>query len=307
MCRAGAPVVWCALMALALLPGPAFPAPFASVDVLCGPDQCGTMQIDTYTEEQPDAFLGVDGAGGAEITGSFKAVKPREYHYIQAATINADIFRWFNDVSVPLPVPFIDAAPGGFMAEDGVRTGKYTVDQPHDYLPWYDREGFPSSGNFPNFVDLPRASLLYAKGAPDGVLTFAFETWLVCVIGDTIIDNNVAKDDTYTVAPLIGWVWGFDITYKDVGEIGVDELVDFTVKKRAFAFVTTPSATWTKALGAKYGAGDKQDFWNIATGACPDCKPVPAASTLALVASGLGALVGGHAIRRQRRRRAPAR
>ena len=107
--------------------------------------------------------------------------------------------------------------------------------------------------------DLPRASLLYAKGAPNGVLTFAFETWLVCVIGDTIIDNNVAKDDKYTVAPLIGWVWGFDITYKDVGEIGVDELVDFTVKKRDFAFGTTPSAAWTQALGAKYGAGDKRD------------------------------------------------
>jgi len=48
---------------------------------------------------------------------------------------NADIFRWFNDTSVPLPIPSIDAAPGGFMAADRVRTGKYTVEQPHDYLP----------------------------------------------------------------------------------------------------------------------------------------------------------------------------
>jgi len=107
------------------------------------------------------------------------------------------------------------------------------------------------------------------------------------VIGDTITDNNLAKDDKYTVAPLIGWVWGFDITYRDVGVIGVDELGDFTVKKRDFSFVTTPSATWTQALGAKYGAGEKQDFWNIATGACADCKPVPGASTRALVSSGL--------------------
>ena len=284
-----------------LLPDRALPAPFTSTDVLCGLEKCGTMTINTYTEQEIDPLFGVDGAGGVEIDGIFQSVKPREYHYIQAFTrLNVDVFRWFNDPTVPLPVPSIDAAPGGFKTEDGVRTGQYTIEQPFDYLPWYDRTGFPSKANFPNFVDLPRTSLLYAKGAPNGIVTFAFETWLVCVIDATIIDNELARDDKYTVAPLIGWVWGFDIAYKDVGVIGVDELADFTVKKRDFSFVTTPSGDWTKALGAKYGARDKQDFWNITTGDFADCKAVPEAPALALLSSGLGALAVSGVIRRLR-------
>ena len=42
---------------------------------------------------------------------------------------------------------------------------------------------------------------------------------------------------------------GFDIAYKDVGVIGIDELVDFTITKLAFQSVTPPSQAWTNALG----------------------------------------------------------
>jgi hypothetical protein len=284
-----------ALALLLALPRGAVAEPFDEKEVLCGEAKCGKMVIDTYESPALDPLFGVDGVGEALISGKFESARPLDFHYIQAITrTTVDVFRWFNDTSVPLPSPFIDQAPGGFKSEDGVRTGKYTTEQPFDYLPWYDREGFPSSGNFPNFFDAPRLPLLYAKGAPDGTATFSFETWLVCVIDASIVDNEMARDDRYTVAPLLGWRWGYDIVYKDVGVIGVDELDDFTVRKQAFAFTGTPSADWTKALAARYGARPNQDFWTIATGSCTDCRTVPAPAALLLLLGGL--LLNGLAV-----------
>jgi len=114
----------------------------------------------------------------------------------------------------------------------------------------------------------------------------------VSVIEDIHNDNTIAKDDNYTIAPLLGWTWGFDIAYKDVANIGKDDLADFTVNKRPFNFIMAPSAGWKTALGAKYGAGDKQDFWNIKLGDCQDCAPVPESSTMLLMTWGLIGFAG---------------
>ncbi|NCQ94609.1 MAG: PEP-CTERM sorting domain-containing protein [Microcystis aeruginosa W11-06] len=45
-----------------------------------------------------------------------------------------------------------------------------------------------------------------------------------------------------------------------------------------FTPLVTPSADWNKATSSatKYGAGDKQDFWNITKGDCKDCVTLDA-------------------------------
>jgi hypothetical protein len=124
---------------------------------------------------------------------------------------------------------------------------------------------------------------LSAKSQADKTLTNIFETWIICVL-DVVMGANAtqAKDDSYTIAPLLGWQWGYNIVYKDIGTLGVDEFADFTVTKTPFAFVTTPTAHWTDALTAKYGATG-QDFWKITTGDCDDCIPEPRSGVLLMM------------------------
>lgn len=275
--------VCCISVAVWMLAGVCHAEPLYSKDVLCDDVKCGTMEIDTYGNE----FKNTAGAankwtGGVEIDGQFKPMKARTYHYVQAIKTESDTFRWISDTSVPYPQPFLDVPPGGHK----VRTtagGATFSSQSFDYLPWYD-EGT----EFPDFYDKPSDYLLLAKSEGDKKLEWAFETWLVCVINDQHDGDTEVKDDSYKIAPLLGWQWGYDVTYNDVGTVGTDEAGDFTVTKRTFAWVTTPSADWTNALGAKYGKDATEDNWNITTGACEECgKPIPEPSTSCLVVLGL--------------------
>lgn len=273
--------VICLSVAVWTLAGVCHAAPLYSKDVFCGDEKCGTMEIDTYGNEDKvnTALASNKWLGRVEIEGQFVPLKGVTFHYIQAVKDEADSFRWINDATVALPQPYLDPPPGGYKAKPA-SDGGYTSNQAFDFLPYYDE------GEFPDFYDRPGEYLLPAKTDGNKKLEQEFETWLVCVIEEKFGPNaNQAKDDSYTVAPLIGWEWGFDITYADAGVIGTDEPGDFTVTKRPFNWLAVPTALWTGALSAKYGAagGGNQDYWDITTGACENCIPEPSTGCLLLL------------------------
>jgi hypothetical protein len=260
-----------ATLALLSAPQTTWAADLKKYDVKCGDQLCGTFEIDLDEYKEYKNTPGNNSnlwRGGVNIGGKFVPKKNNEFHYIQSVKDNTDHFRWINDASVPLPEPYLDPPPGGYKVRTDVGANTF-VDQPFDYLPWYDE------GEFPLFSDAPNSRLPYAKTKKVELL---FETWIVCVIDKKIIPNTIAKDDTYNVAPLWGFQWGYTIDYKDVGVIGTDEPADFTVTKVDFTPLVTPSADWNKATSSatKYGAGDKQDFWNITKGDCKDCVTLDA-------------------------------
>ena len=43
------------------------------------------------------------------------------------------------------------------------------------------------------------------------------------VLEDKHNNDEIANNDQYKVAPLVGWKWGYEIVYADQGLIGVDE------------------------------------------------------------------------------------
>jgi hypothetical protein len=296
MCSTRRATLSVVLAALVILPLNAYAAPLYSKDVFCNTSKCGTMEFDKYeTYTANTAFPSKNWLGGVLINGTFTQERAANYHYVQSYKTDADDLRWIVDDSVALPQPLLDPPPGGYKvradATDNAYTGK---PQKWDYLPWYDE-----AGEFPGFYDRPTNFFLDAKNQPDKMVTTTFETWLVCVIEETLGPNpEQAKDDSYKVAPLLGWQWGFDLVYKDVGTIGEDELADFTVTMKKFDFVNAPTAHWTDALTAKYGK-TTQDFWNITTGPCDTCASVPEPATALLVLIGMPAV----ALRRWRRDR----
>lgn len=255
-----------------------------SKDVMCGKQKCGTMEISTYEKFSSGTNPATD-VGGALIDGKFTASTKGTFHYLQALTTNtSDAKRWFNDTTVALPVPMVDTPPGGYKSQT-FATGKYDIDDAFDYLPWYDE-----AGEFPGFHDRP--ALLYQRAKAKDI-SLQFETWVVCVIEDVPgTEAKVAKDDKYKVAPLLGFSWGFEIKYKDVGVIGTDEAADFSTTLTALKWVAAPTADWKSALGAKYGAGAKQDMFNIALGDCAACNlmPIPEPSSAWMWLPGLLAL-----------------
>jgi hypothetical protein len=276
------------LRLLIIISGTAHAVPFTK-DVFCDTEKCGTMEITTYEEFTGNAtFPSNKWLGGVEIKGDFKNVaKSREYHYLQSIKTESDTFRWINDASVKYPQPFLDVPPGGHKVRDAAGSATF-VDQVFDYLPWYD------GGDPPPFFDKPSDWMLPAKEQMDKKLEWDFETWLIYVIQDMHDNDQQAKDDTYKVAPLLGWRWGYDLIYKDIGVIGTDEFADFTVAKKPFEFVTSPAADWTSALSAKYGDPAKsaaQDFWNITIGSCKDCLTIPEPASILLLLPGFLALV----------------
>ncbi|WP_027710497.1 PEP-CTERM sorting domain-containing protein [Zooshikella ganghwensis] len=248
--------------------------PIETKDVFCDGVKCGTMEIDKYDPYKTMWLAGV------EIDGQFVATKTnREYHYIQSINIFDDPTpKKYHDGSA-LPVPLIDTPPGGYQGD------------PFDFKPYYDESEFPT------FYDKPSTFMLDAKTEADNKLELQFETWLVCLISEKMGDNaKTAKDDAYQVAPLIGWLWGYEIAYNDVGMIGVDELVDFTVTKTNFEWkMHDPSNDWKTALTQKYGNLPNQDWFNVTLAECSDCldpTPVPAPSSFLLILLGfLGAVI----------------
>lgn len=243
-------------------------------DVMCGATKCGVLEIDKYQESSGNSTQPVTGFLGIDINGLFKpvgAIVSKTFNFIQAITnYNSSDRRWINDTSVPIGVPFIDPPPGGYKVKSPWNAVNWTVEQKFDYKPYYQ----PAGPAFPNFGDTPGMYMLPAK---DNKLVFNFETWLVCTIEEMMGTNvNTSKDDNYTVAPLLGFTWGFDIAFKDQGVIGTDELQDFSVTLNDADWIIAPSDSWKNALATKYGAGANQDFFNVKLGQCENCQEVPA-------------------------------
>ena len=125
------------------------------------------------------------------------------------------------------------------------------------------------SGEFPLYEDFPRAFLADARRY--STVTMHFETWLVCVIDEHPgRDADRVADDHYEVAALVGWRWGFDIAYEDVGRIGVDEPADYTFTVRPLTFVEGPTDEFRAALATPYGS-EVQDVFDITFGDCERC------------------------------------
>ncbi|MBW7835565.1 MAG: hypothetical protein H3C28_02870 [Sphingomonadales bacterium] len=243
-------------------------------EVFCGDQLCGVMTIDTYDtstgnlDSESKYWL-----GGAHINGDFQEIKHGKYHYIQSITSNTDSFRWINDTANPLPNPWLDTPPGGYAVRDGAGDPNFN-NQAFDYKPWYD-EG----NEFPNFFDRPRDYMLQAKTLPGNKLEWLFETWLVCTIFEDSDGDNEAKDDSYIVAPLLGWQWGYEISYEDALNLGVDDIEDFTLSLKEFKFIGTPSDDWLLAISSatKYGADPNQDYFSVELDDCVKCISEPAA------------------------------
>lgn len=261
------------LLLLLLLASAAGAALFQS-SVLCSGTKCGDMEIDVYrtilgnVDRSENSWL-----GGVRIEGQFKplpGVLTKPAQYVQAVQIDTtDAIRWLLDRTVPLPVPGLDPPPGGVKPKGSASDAGYNGnDNPHDFEPWYN----PAGGAFPFFVDEPRVNLLLAK---EKDLLVSFETWLVCVVVNIPNDPNVAQDGFYDIAPMLGWNWGYKITYKDAGVIGTDEIEDFNVTALDFQWISpAPTGYWTAALRAVYGS-TPSDRWFIELSDCAACRPVP--------------------------------
>jgi hypothetical protein len=287
-----------ALTGLSLLPQDADAAEFHFKQVYCGQQHLGTMFInkdayktDKVTKTQAGKPVAKENwLGGVKIQGGFAPLPTCKgnYHYLQSVKSDSDSFRWIKDPSVPLPQPFLDAPPGGNKVRKSVGSDTF-ADVPNDYLPWYDQ-----AGQFPKFADTTRDYLLLAKSKDNKKLTWAAETWLVEVLEDKHNDDEIANNDSYKVAPLIGWKWGYEIVYADQGQIGVDEPDDFTVNPLPFEWTTTPSDTWKKAISkdTRYGGKGKEDYWDISLGDCTGCADTPEPASVSLLGVGLIGLVG---------------
>jgi hypothetical protein len=258
--------------ALALPPNAAgadsIPQAFPQIrPVQCGEVRCGSMEISWYRRFQDEDATPRHERNGVNIRGRFRGFRDRsrEFHYLQVLTrFEADDFRWSLDRSVPLPRSFVDPPPFGMTHPETDGAGRFrSVEHRFDALPWYDE------GDFPLFEDQPRAFLASARRL--GTVRMAFETWVVCVISAVQgPDVRRAADDRYEVAPLIGWSWGYDITWRDVGEIGVDELEDYVFTLAPMQFVERPSEAFEAGLGATFG-GAVMDRFEIRFGEAQAC------------------------------------
>jgi hypothetical protein len=235
--------------------------------VYCGPVLCGSMEISWYRRFQDEDATPSQERNGVNIRGRFRSPRDqaREYHYLQALTrFEADDFRWSRDPGVPLPTRFVDPPPFGMQHPESDADGRFrTVEHKFDALPWYDE------GDFPLFEDHPRAFLASARAR--GGATMEFETWLVCVISSSQgPDRDRVGDDAYEVAALVGWTWGYDITWRDVGQIGVDEFEDYTFTMQPLRHEAQPSEAFEAALGATLG-GPVNDRFDIRLGDAQRC------------------------------------
>lgn len=225
--------------------------------VQCGPVACGSMEITWYRRFQDEDASPSQERNGVNIRGRFRGLRDqaREFHFLQVLTrFDADDFRWSRDPGIPLPARFVDPPPFGLLHPESDAQGRFrSVAHKFDALPWYDE------GDFPLFEDHPRVFLADVRA--HGTAAMEFETWLVCVISSSQgPDRDRVEDDAYEVAALVGWTWGYAITWRDVGQIGVDEFEDYTFTLKPLRLVTQPSAAFEGALGATLGSGVTDRF-----------------------------------------------
>jgi hypothetical protein len=236
--------------------------------VRCGNIDCGQMVIRVYERfEDGDAAPAFE-RKGVSIRGRFRpgADRTTNFRFLQAFTqYRQNDVRWLRDPAVSLPPAHIDPPPFGQRLSVLDRRNKFVrVDRVFDAMPWYDE-----AGEFPLYEDFPRAFLADAR--KHGAVTMHFETWLVCVIDERQgRDADRVQDDRYEVAALVGWRWGYDIVHEDVGQIGVDELDDYTFTVRPLTFIDAPTAEFRTALAVPYGR-DAQDGFDITLGDCRRC------------------------------------
>ena len=228
------------------------------------------MNIDAYEAVE---FAGANPTGGVRIRGDFVPSSGKTFHYLQAVLVDDAPFNFID--GTPVAVPYIDTPPGGYQG------------QPFDRLPYYDQAG--DNPAFPGFFDEPTLRLNRARDpnqtGPDGKINVNFETWLVCVMKETFGNQpNKAQDDSFFVAPLLGWTWGFSIALTDDGDADLNELEDYDTQANPFAFINAPSAGWTTALQQVYGAGAAQDTFDIHIVNCAECIPEPATAVLLALA-----------------------
>lgn len=244
--------------------------------VQCGPVPCGSMEISWYRRFQDEDATPSQERNGVNIRGRFRGLRDqaREFHFLQVPTrFDADDFRWSRDPGIPLPAQFVDPPPFGLIHPESDAESRFrSAEHKFDALPWYDE------GDFPLFEDHPRVFLANARAR--GATTMEFETWLVCVISSSQgPDRDRVGDDAYEVAALVGWTWGYAITWRDVGQIGVDEFEDYTFTLQPLRLVTQPSEAFEGALGATLG-GVVTDRFNIRLGDAQECPGAAGRTTM---------------------------
>ena len=259
-------------------------AVFSQHDVDCNGSPCGTMTIDTYKTldlfnfgNASDPLYGM----GADIHGTFSAVAKHKYHYLQAIIVNDKTAEAKFTDKTDIPAPLLDPPPGGYS------------NALFDFLPYYDQANDPMP--FPTFYDEPKNSFgLVPLG---DVAKVQFETWVVCVIDETFGDNPIrASDDTFDVAALLGWSWGYQIRDNRDNPPGFSEdPSDFTVSLLDFEWLTgVPTPEFISALSITYGADhtgdpdpgiDARDRFYITLSDCVNCIPEPGTIVLWLFAT----------------------
>lgn len=274
------------MLALAIT-SPAWAVPMLT-DAFCDGNKCGEMRITTY--EAKDGELDGKKSSGLEIEGEFTNTdgKQRAYHYVQVVTSISlpDARPPFVDGTIINP-PFVDFPPGGYKG------------RADDWLPWYDG----LSDKFPKFYDFPQ---FQDETFPNNqTLTVNFETWLVCLVSKSFGNKaQRADDDKYSIVPLLGWIWGYEL--KDVDQ---NDIVNVAQSALQFTWrqpkdKQLPSGLWTQGLNQTYGGPQYQgvgpDKWSIdVREKCADCE-VPEPTSFALLGIGLAILgIVGKSVRNQ--------
>jgi hypothetical protein len=224
----------------------------------------GVLTINEYLvrdgyplEEYPNI-----GAGSVIMAGMFTPTQSGKYGFISAITA-ADGPTIFYDGTL-IEKPLLDPPPGGyFMMPSGLI----------DLLPYYDTE--PGLENY--FFDQPTAffpDVLSIGGRAEA----KFETWLVEVLDEVFGDDpNKAQDDFFSVKPLVGWTWGYDIQNNDNGNENPFEVEDFTTTKQPFSWLTQgPTNDWLTALNRGYGSEElgTEDRFNVTVASVPEPSTV---------------------------------
>jgi hypothetical protein len=222
----------------------------------------GVLTINEYQvrvgyplEEFPDV-----GAGSVIIDAMFNPTQSGKYRFMSAITA-ADGPTIFYDGNL-IEKPLLDPPPGGY---DYIPPGVI------DLLPYYDSE--PGWENY--FFDQPTAFFPDVLGI-GGSAEAKFETWLVEVLDEVFGDDpNKAQDDFFTVKPLVGWTWGYDIQSNDNGNENPFEVEDFITTAQPFSWLTKrPTNDWLSALNRVYGSEETEDRFNVTVASVPEPSAV---------------------------------
>jgi hypothetical protein len=250
----------------------------------------GTLQIleyDAYEEVFPE-FDPISGqpisvsAEGVSIASIFTPNQSGNYRYINAI-VSADAPTIFFD-GTPIGKPLLDPPPGGYF---GMPPGMIDLKPDYDTPPGLENSGL--------FGDKPGGSLEDIQSI-GGNAEAKFETWLVEVVDEKFgSDPFKAQDDFFTVNPLIGFQWGYDIQNTDNGN-GILDFGDFSTETQPLSWLTEgPTGDWMSALDRVYGSGETEDRFNVILA---DRASVPEpSSVLGLI--GLGLLAAKSARKRK--------